>query len=413
MKGHLPAGRYDIRWKLNKETAMRLQTSVTQIGLDVHRKFSLAAARDASGRIVWRQRLEHADRDELRKRLSSWPQATPVILEGTFGWGWMSDELLAAQVDPHLASSRKVAAWRSARGMAKSNKIDADLLSELWDEKPMTQGGVLKRWWEVWLVPQEVRDQRELLRHRMSLVKIQTEVKNQIHAILHRHGILHEFADLFGSGGRRWLSLLAEDEGQLRHAGRRVLKDKLILLDTLRRLIARATSLFRMGIKANPMAQRLKSLPGVSVVLSYTIAAEIGRIERFHDARHLVSYSLLAPRADDSGDEREGKPIGRRIGHAGRRTLQWAWIEAARGAVIKDVRFRAVWDRRTDKGEKDRNRGYIAAANTMCRIAYAMLEKETDYREESPSRPGSKLSQTDLSRPGTGQPEAAMAACVE
>ena len=99
-----------------------------------------------------------------------------MILEGTFGWGWMSDELLACRLQPHLASSGKVAGWRKTRGLAKSNKIDADLLSTLWDQK--------QRWWEVWLAPQQVRDQRELLRHRMALVLTQTGLKNRIHATL-------------------------------------------------------------------------------------------------------------------------------------------------------------------------------------------------------------------------------------
>src|SRR5208283_4845298 len=121
---------------------------VTQVGLDVHRKFSIASLRDDGGRVVARERLEHADRNGLRRRISCWPAATPVVLEGTFGWGWISDELLALQMEPHLASSRKVAAWREARGLAKSNRIDADLLGELWDEKPTMKHGVLERWWE-------------------------------------------------------------------------------------------------------------------------------------------------------------------------------------------------------------------------------------------------------------------------
>jgi transposase len=408
---------------------MGTNAKVTQIGLDVHRKFSIASARDASGRVVQRERLEHVDRNELRKRLSRWPRGTPVILEGTFGWGWMSDELLAANHDPHLASSGKVAGWRKARGLPKSNKRDADLLSELWYEKPTIQGGVLRRWWEVWLAPQEVRDQRELLRHRMGMVRNQTIVKNRIHAILHRHGIIplrdagsgREFADLFGVGGRRFLSLLMQDEQKLRETARRTLKDQLILLDTVRRLIARATSLFRLTIKRNEMARRLTSLPGVSVVLGYTIAAEIGRIERFRNGWHLASYSLLAPIADDSGEDDESAPIGRHIGHTGCKTLQWAFIEAAHGAVIKDARFRAIFNRRTDNGKKDRQRGYISVANAMCKIACSMLKNGTDYQETPPCRPGSErgnkldltsASSVEPSRPGTGQPLAAMAAAI-
>jgi len=310
-----------------------------------------------------------------------------------------------------------VAGWREARSLAKSNKLDADLLAELWDHKPSVHGGVLRRWWEVWLAPQEVRDQRERLRHRMSLVRVQTGLKNRIHALLHRHGIVAEFADLFGVAGRRFLSLLVEDPKRLRETARRSLKDQLILLDALRRLIARATGQFRQSIKTNEPARRLTSLPGVSVILAYTMAAEIGRIERFKSSRHLLSYALLAPKADDSGQDREGKPIGRRIGHAGRATLQWAFIEAAHGAVRKDERFRAIFDRRTDHGQQDRGRGYITVAHALCKTAYAMWKKGIDYQEVPPIRPGSKRQETeiesmDLSRSGTGQPLDPMARCL-
>jgi len=377
--------------------------TVTQIGLDVHRKFSIATARDASQRILWRQRLEHADRNQLKKRFASWPRGTPVILEATFGWGWMSDDLAEMGLAPHLSSSKKVAGWREARGMAKSNKIDADLLSELWSEK--------QRWWQVWLAPKEVRDQRELLRHRMSLVAKQTQTKNQIHATLHRHGILHELSDLFGVAGRRFLSLLVNDATRLRQTARRTLKDQLMLLDALRRLIARATHQFRASNRQSEVAKRLMSLPGVLQILAYTIEAEIGRIERFKDARHLLSYSLLAPKADESGDEKPGKPIGRKIGHAGRTTLQWAWIEAARGAVRKDASLRELFNRRTENGTKDRNQGYITVANRLCRIGYSMWKKGTNYQEVRPPRPGSKEDRS-LSRPGMGQSCGPMAASI-
>jgi transposase len=382
---------------------MRTQSKVTQIGLDVHRNFSLASLRDGSSKVIARERLEHADRNLLRKRISSWPPATPVILEGTFGWGWICDELLALNMDPHLASSRKVSGWREHLGLAKSNRIDADLLGRLWNEK--------ERWWEIWMAPPEVRDQRELLRYRMSLVQVQTGVKNRIHAVLHRHGIINEWSDLFGTSGRRFLSLLLGDEDALRETGRQTLRGHLVLLDTLRRLIAQATRQFKVMVQHDAAAQRLMTLPGVSTVLAYTIVSEIGSIGRFANSRQLLRYSLLAPKADDSGDEREGKPIGRRIGHAGRKTLQWAWIEAAHGAVRKDPNLRAIFNRRTNDGKDDRGRGYITVANHMCRIGYAMWKKGTEYQEVVPTRPGSQEQKDEQSRPGTGQPCRPMVTC--
>lgn len=398
---------------------MSTKRTVAQVGCDCHRLFSRITARDEDGRIIWRQRLEHGNLAKLRKQLRDWPAGTPVIMEGTFGWGWLCNEMMAADLDPHLASSTKLAAWRKARGLVKSDRIDADLLSELWSQQP--------RWWEVWLAPAAVRDQREWLRYRMSLVKAQTGVKNRIHAVLHRHGLIQGHSDLFGMAGRRYLSLLiVAKDGRLPTSGRQTLKGHLQLLDQLRRQIATATRTFRRQMLESSMGMRLRTLPGICWILGYTINAEIGDIGRFRSAKRLCSYSLLAPRANDSGldPKDEGAPKGRHVGRMGRRTLKWAWIEAAHGAVRKDDRFRAIFDRYTDGGKRNRNRGYIVVAHELCRIAYMLLKKEIDYdASDLPARPGSKrkkptkkkamkLLSSLASRPGTGQPLRPMVAAV-
>jgi len=387
------------------------RTAVT-VGLDVHRRFSTVTARNAEGKIAWRQRLEHEDRGQLRKCLEEWPPGIPVILEASFGWEWMCEDLEEAGLEACLASSRKVAAWRNARGMAKSNRTDADLLSEL--------GSQTDRWWQVWLAPREVRDRREWLRYRMSLVRQQTGLKNRIHAILHRHGILHDFADLFGAQGRRMLTRLGNDEkdGRLRESGRATLKGYLRLLDHLRGQIAAVTRTIYRQLRAIPEGKRLQGLPGVGPVLAHTILAEVGDFGRFRSAKHLSSYSLLAPRAFDSGEDDGETPKGRHVGHVGRRTLKWAWIEAAHGAVRRGGRFREVFDRYTDGGKRNRNRGYILVGHELCRTAYAVSKKETEYRDDPPKRPGSskkgaasrkrdrrRRARSQNSRPGTGQPD--------
>lgn len=387
---------------------MKTNRKVARIGMDVHRKFSKVTARDEQGKILWRQRLEHEDRHALRQRLADWPKGTPVILEGTFGWGWLCDELLAAELDPHLASSRKVAAWRCARGIAKCDRTDADLLSELWTEP--------NRWWEVWLAPQQVQDQREWLRYRMSCVAMQTRLKNQIHAVLHRHGIVHGYTDLFGCEGRRFLNLLvAPNDATLRESGRATLKGHLQSLDHARRQIARLTREFCRQLRKEPLGERLRSIPGIAWILAYTIMAEIGCIERFRSDKHLASYSLLVPLANETGDPDDEYPKGRHVGFAGRRTLKWAFIEAAHAAVRHGGRFRKIYDRRTDGGRKDRNRGYIAVAHELCRLVYVVWSKEIKYMETPPARPGQQSNRKrskrmkSKSRPGTGQPTDPMA----
>lgn len=55
---------------------------------------------------------------------------------------------------------------------------------------------------EVWIPPSELRDQRELLRLRIFLVRLRTRVKNRIHATLARHNVQVPGADLFGVAAR-------------------------------------------------------------------------------------------------------------------------------------------------------------------------------------------------------------------
>jgi transposase len=392
--------------------------TAVSIGVDVHRRFSTVTARNAEGKIAWRQRLEHKGRDDLRTRLDTWPRGIPVILESSFGWEWICEELERAGLAPQLASSRKVAAWRDARGMAKSNRTDADLLSEL--------GRQTDRWWHVWLPPPEVRDRREWMRYRMSLVRLQTGLKNRVHAILHRHGILHDFADLFGGQGRRMLTRLAHDKDTpLRKSARATLKGYLQLLDHLRRQIATVTRTLHRQMGTTADAKRLQGLPGVGPILAHTILAEVGDFGRFRNAKRLASYSLLAPRAFDSGEETDEVPKGRHVGHIGRRTLKWAWVEAAHVAVRGGGRFREVFDRYTDGGKRNRNRGYIFVGHELCRTAYAIIKKETEYRDDPPPRPGSskrsaacrkrdvqKKVSLQNSRPGTGQSDIGLVAAA-
>lgn len=382
---------------------MGMNESVTRIGMDIHRNFSKVTARDTQQRVVWRQRLEHRERQALRQQLARWPTQTPVVLEGSFGWSWLCDELSQAGLSPHLASSRKVAKWRDLHGLAKSNRTDADLLSLLGFEPA--------RLWQVWLPPPAVRQQREWLRYRMTLVQLQTGLKNRVHAILHRHGLFAEVVKLFGCSGRRWLQRLAgSQDGSLPASARDALKGYLQLLDHLRLQIARVTRTFRRQVQADPSALRLCTLPGVQWILGYTLLAEIGRIERFPSARHLVSYSLLAPRANDSGDDEDGPPQGRHVGHCGRRTLKWAYIEAAHGAVYKSAELRAWFEAYTHGGRQNRNRGYIGVARRLCQRSYVVWKKELDYQEEPPPRPGRRRRGPRRTRPVKGQPADAMVA---
>jgi transposase len=378
--------------------------NVAVVGADVHYRFSRITFRDPSGRVVRRQRMNHVlDREILQQQFSQWPKGTPVVMEASFGWAWLSDLMAEAGLRPRLSNCYKVEKMRKARGEPKTNKKDADLLSLLPFETDT--------WWEVWRPPQDVREHREWMRYRSGVVAMQTMTKNRIHAIFHRHGIFHAYSDLFGGEGRAFLATLCSDGHEhLRPAAHRALRGHVVFLDRIRWELADIARSLRKQLRRSPLARRLIEIPGISLILAHTLIAEIGRIERFRNHRALASYSLLAPIAADTGEREEdkaAKPLGRRIGKRGNRTLKWAFIEAAHGAVRHGGKWRVLFDRYTHNGQTNRNRGYIKVARDLAKVVYVIWKKKTSYQERPPARPGSRSSRT---RSGTGQLSPAMAA---
>src|SRR5436190_4631112 len=69
---------------------------------------------------------------------------------------------------------------------------------------------------EAYIASPELHDLRDLLRHRATLVHLRTSIKNRVHALLARQGILPEHTDLFGKTGREFLAALELPDGPRR-----------------------------------------------------------------------------------------------------------------------------------------------------------------------------------------------------
>jgi transposase len=382
-------------------------SSVTGIGVDVHHHFSLARLCDSEGQLVAQERLNHDDRQVLRRHLKRWPKGATVVMEASFGWGWLSDLMTEVGLKVRLANCFKVEKMRQARGIDKNNEKDAFLLSELLHEK--------RNWWEVWRAPLDVRRRREVMRHRADLVALQTATKNRIHAVFHRFGVFHPFSDLFGRDGRAFLeSLVAGGQPQSEHLvdeAMAALRDELSLLKQVRTQLADVAQALRHSLERTQLCRFIKSVPGFGLVLAHVVIAEIGMISRFRKASSLAAYSLLAPRCDDTGEPLPtGKtPIGRHLGQRGNRTLKWAFIEAAHAAVRKGGVWAEMFNRLTHGGKQNRQRGYIAVARALVNVVHAVWREGRLYQDRSqPQEQSSKRrrSRSSMERKQQGQKQA-------
>jgi transposase len=147
------------------------------VGMDVHPKRSQVAVVDDTGVPQCNRNLPN-DPAQLVPILGALPPGTPVAFEAAYGWGWLVELLEELELEPHLVHPSRCNAIASAR--LKNDKVDAATLAQL------LRADLLP---EAWIAPQATRDLRTLLRHRASLVRLSTSLKNRVHAVLADRGI--------------------------------------------------------------------------------------------------------------------------------------------------------------------------------------------------------------------------------
>jgi transposase len=349
------------------------------LGWDNHRKFSkvsiMEKSPDGEIRAVERARLEHYDKNAMRAWLSRLDREMPVALEATFGWPWVADLLEELGHPVHLAHPPVVRAL--AKHEAKTDRCDSDRLGKF------QLRGILP---ESYLAPPEVRQRRERTRYRMALSALRTAVKNRAQAVLHRHGILHDFSDLFGKAGRHFLEDLTLPEGS-----HQALQGCLELLDKLTLLIGEVEQWMVANLKEDEMVRLLMTIPGIGLILAHVIRAEIGDIERFPTFRHLASYSGLAPISDDTAG-REGP---RHCSSACNHVLRWAFVEAVHGVQKTKgphgFRLRQLYARLCGQGRPKgrKSSAKVAVAHELSKLVHVVWTRHVPYTDTPPPRPGS------------------------
>jgi transposase len=328
------------------------------VGLDVHKRYVLAVAVNEAGVTQSEARLDN-EKEALEQYIGSLPDAAKVALEATYGWSYVYDALEDHANDIVLSHPKKTKAVASAK--IKTDRIDATVLAQLlrMDYLPTS-----------YAAPRKVRDLRDLLRHRATLVRVRTAAKNRIHSVLARYGIRHPFSDLFGKAGRAFLSQL-----DLRPFHRLVVEDNLLLIDTVNESVKRASKQIRLLSRQDERVEWLESMPGVGYYSALLILAEIGDVARFPTAKQLCSYAGLVPSVHASGDHaRYG-----RITKEGSSWLRWIMVEAAHQATRKAGRLRRFYERVARK--HGRKPARVALARQMLSIIHHLLTRRKRYED--------------------------------
>ncbi len=276
-----------------------------------------------------------------------------MAIEATYGWYWAVDALLAARFEVHLAHPYGMKAMRK-RKRVKTDARDAYELANL------LRLGSLP---EAYIAPPELRELRELVRHRRQLIKACTSVKNGIRALLAKHGLRLTVSHLEAGSGQGLLDLVELPEASaLRLASQRRLL--MLLTDEVDAVDVQIDR----RLKNHPGYRNLLTVKGIGPVLAAVFVVEIGDISRFAGPAQLACWAGLTPRHHESD-----KTVRRgHISKEGSSLVRWAAIEAIQRQCEPQVQ--AVKDGIVARrGKTARNIAKVAAAHRMLDVVFYVL----------------------------------------
>ena len=285
-------------------------------GLDLSRKKLDVCLLSESGELV-DQLAAPPDADALRalaRRIDEvYREPVCAVIESMSGARLVHDTLEQGGWDVEIADAQKV------KGLAplacKTDRIDSRVLAVL-SQRELVPA--------IWLPDPRIREERELARFRLHLVKHKSALKNRVHSTLINFGKPCPVTDLFGVEGRALLARLLVPE-----PWRGNITASVELIDDLEGQIAVINRKLREGHADHPYIPLLMSAPGIGWVLAFTIAAEIGQIERFASPAKLAGYTGLCPRVNQSGERDRRGPLTKH----GPTYLRWALLEATMHAL--------------------------------------------------------------------------------
>lgn len=321
-------------------------------GLDIHQKFIYATVLDDDGKIIHQGRFGTSE-EEFNNFLGFLPnKQVKIVMESCGIWEDFYDLLESKGYDVCLANPLQVKAIASAK--IKNDKVDSEILAKLLKADLIPKS---------YVPPKEIRNLRDVVRHRRVLIKHRVKLKNSIHTILRRKNIKNPFNDLFSKRGIAMLKKLNDP-----HIDR-----FLRLFETIQTELKEIDN----GIKDNTIAKKdvklLQSMPGIGKYAALMIMSEIGNINRFPSARKLCNYAGIIPSQSQSGE----KDYRGGITKQGSRNLRWILVQGAHVAISKPGKLQKYYYRLASR--KPKGKAMIAVVRKMLTIQWHMLKKQEPY----------------------------------
>jgi len=220
---------------------------------------------------------------------------------------------------------------------------------------------------EVWQPDAKTREYREVFFAHRNAVKDATRCRNRIRSFLNEHCVrlktgvrlTEASGEATAKAAKAWTPLQAE-----------LLSDAFA---QLREVEVRRKKLERVMVReliANVRWASLWRLMGIRHRVAFALMAMVGDVHRFPTAKKLVGYLGLAPRKDQSGNDKKGHDTG--VGRFGRGDVRGLLIQSAHNALTQRQSPLHKWGWKL-LVKKHRNQAAVAVARKITVSVWHLL----------------------------------------
>jgi transposase len=338
------------------------------IGCDFHPSYQQIAMVDTETGELWEGRLEHEQGEVRRFYQALQGQTVRVGIEAVGNSQWFEQMLVEMGHELWIGDAAQIR--RLVVRLQKTDRRDAKHILDL-----LLDG----RFPRLWVPSTQMRDVRQLLRHRQKLVEIRTQVKNQLQHLALNQGVRRK-RRLWSVQGRAVLEQLPLQGWTARRRS-----DLLAMLDRLEEQVGELDRAVRTEAEQRPEVRLLMTHPGVGPVVGLAYVLTIGPTTRFPRGKQVASYLGLIPKERSSGGRQNFGPISKQ-GNTMMRTLL---VEAAQTAARFDEELRRDYGRL--KARKHSALAKVMVARKLAVRMYWMLRENKPYTQLYAQRPVARM----------------------
>jgi transposase len=329
-------------------------------GVDLHARSLYLCLTDPNGQILLHKNLP-ARPEAFLQAVEPYRDGLVVACECVFAWYWLADTCRRHGIPFVLGHALEMRAIHGTK--TKDDKIDAEKIAHL------LRAGLLP---QAYVYPKGMRETRDLLRRRTSLVRKRAEALVHLTNTNSQYNLPPFGKKLIYAKNRQALKIA---ERFADPSVRASVQADLAVIDRYDEVIAELELYLERTVKVEDgdTYLRLRSVPGVGKILALVLLYEIHDIRRFADVGRFLSYARLI-RPDH---ESAGKKCGfgqKKIGNA---HLRWALGEAVALLLRESDQAKKWLARRQKKSGKGKALGILAAK--LGRAIYWMLRRKEAF----------------------------------